>query len=363
MNIWANSVITNKGLALQAKLIEGNTLTITRAVTGTGYVTPGLLQQQTEVSGPMQPLEIRPVTYPEEGKCALPCTLTNEGLTTGYTAMQLGIYANDPDEGEILYFIAQAETDTGTIIPAEDETVHYTAEWTFYFQYGHADNVTVVVDPSNSATIEMLEGKADVDFGNVTNEHFLTKATESGAALPIVTTEGTSEAYTANVPGMKELKVGASFILIPHVTSSTTMPTLNVNGLGTLNLRQELSVNNAATAPGALPTWLSAGRPLMVMYDGHLWKVTITRPSAGYLYGVVPIEKGGTGGENLEEARDNLGITDHEERIRELEMLVARLQDALFNNITSNPHAITFTTLDGLAVTGVWNEAKARMEC
>ena len=51
MNTWANAVMTNKGLALQAKLLAGTTLTITRAVTGTGYVTPGLLQNQTAVSG------------------------------------------------------------------------------------------------------------------------------------------------------------------------------------------------------------------------------------------------------------------------------------------------------------------------
>ena len=31
MNIWANAVITNDGIALLAKLVEGSTLTIKRA--------------------------------------------------------------------------------------------------------------------------------------------------------------------------------------------------------------------------------------------------------------------------------------------------------------------------------------------
>lgn len=42
---------------------------------------------------------------------------------------------------------------------------------------------------------------------------------------------------------------------------------------------------------------------------------------------------------------------------------IKMLEDFLYNDITGNPHMITFTTLDGLIVTGVWNEAQARLEC
>ena len=42
---------------------------------------------------------------------------------------------------------------------------------------------------------------------------------------------------------------------------------------------------------------------------------------------------------------------------------IKMLEDYLYNDITGNPHMITFTTLDGLIVTGVWNEAQARLEC
>lgn len=49
-------------------------------------------------------------------------------------------------------------------------------------------------------------------------------------------------------------------------------------------------------------------------------------------------------------------LVDHTARIKMLE-------DFLYNDITGNPHSITFVTLDGLVVTGVWNEAQARLEC
>lgn len=158
MNVWENTVITDQGIALLTKLMEGNTLEITRAVTGTNYVNAALLREQTEIIDPQQTLKFREIIYPEEGKCCLPCYLTNDELEKGYTARQVGVFATDPDEGEILFFIAQAGTkDNGTIVPSKDESPGYNAEWTFYFHYGPADNVTLMVDPSNVVTVKIME--------------------------------------------------------------------------------------------------------------------------------------------------------------------------------------------------------------
>lgn len=158
MNVWANAVITQKGLALQSKLTKGHTLKITRAVTGIGYVAPPLLQTQIAVSGIKQTLVFQTESYPEEGKCSLPVTLKNDGLASGYVARQVGIYAMDPDVGEILYFIAQAAAENkGTEVPSETEMPGYCAEWTFYFQYGQADSVSVTVDPANTVNAEQVE--------------------------------------------------------------------------------------------------------------------------------------------------------------------------------------------------------------
>lgn len=152
MNIWNNAVITEQGLALEAKLIAGNTLTITKAQSGSGTVSVSDLATQTAVTNPVQTLNFRTVSYPETGEAAVPVYLVNDTLTTGYTATQIGIFADDPDDGEILYFIAQADSGTGTTVPSNTEMPGYTAEWTFYFTYGQADSVTVTVDPSNTVS-------------------------------------------------------------------------------------------------------------------------------------------------------------------------------------------------------------------
>ena len=179
MNIWANAVVTDKGLSLLAKLTQGNTLDITRAVTGSGFVAPVLLNKQTEITSPQQSLTFKSVSYPETGKCAMPVTLTNEGLESGYDAMQVGVFARDPDAGEILFFIAQSER--GTPIPSETEMPGYSAEWTFYFQYGQADSVNVTVDPSNTITEEEMKAEEITEGEEEATEVFAELEVEESA--------------------------------------------------------------------------------------------------------------------------------------------------------------------------------------
>lgn len=158
MNKWANTVLTEKGLALLAKLTQGNTLNLTEAVTGAGFVTPGMLVKQTQVMDPKLSLNFRHVSYPEAGKCAITMNLTNEDLDKAYDATEVGVFAEDPDEGKILFFIAQAiDASSGTHIPSEKEMPGYSAEWTFTLKYGQADGVTVVVDPSNTVSRAEME--------------------------------------------------------------------------------------------------------------------------------------------------------------------------------------------------------------
>ena len=46
-----------------------------------------------------------------------------------------------------------------------------------------------------------------------------------------------------------------------------------------------------------------------------------------------------------------------------MEDRIVWLMNSIFNNISANPFSIEFNTLDGLTVTGVWNEPLRRIEC
>mgnify|MGYP003309289310 CR=1 FL=1 len=121
-----------------------------------------------------------------------------------------------------------------------------------------------------------------------------------------ISTDGVS--YTATVPFLNELTNGLEITIIPNMTSTSINPTLNVNGLGAKNIRLPLGVNvsigTSATVAANLPTFLGKGKPVKLLYDATylntgMWKTISTyRTSATDLYGVTPIENGGTGSED-----------------------------------------------------------------
>lgn len=144
--------------------------------------------------------------------------------------------------------------------------------------------------------------------GNANWANGATYANSSYNAKPI-TTAGTGAAYTASVSGLT-LVSGASFTMVPHTVSTTTTPTLNVNGLGAKNIRMRLSSAPQSITGLAAANFLAQGSPVKMVYDGTQWIIDdMVRPSATALYGTVPISGGGTGGTTVAQARQNLGIT------------------------------------------------------
>lgn len=114
--------------------------------------------------------------------------------------------------------------------------------------------------------------------------------------IPIVTTSGDGSAYTATVDGISALTAGMKVTIIPHVTSTTMSPTLNVNNLGAKSIRMPITYNSFATSVGSVTSWIVKNIPITVEYDGTYWKtISCPRPSAQYLYGTVPVGNGGTG--------------------------------------------------------------------
>lgn len=126
-------------------------------------------------------------------------------------------------------------------------------------------------------------------------------------ALHGITTEGDGTAYTATVEGIDALVAGATFVMIPHTTSTVAMPTLNVNGLGAKNLRRRVSNSTVTTVVASSTNWLYKNKPILVTFDGSYWIADFPRPNATDIYGTVAIANGGTGASTADAALENLG--------------------------------------------------------
>lgn len=198
MSTW-KAVLTEKGEALLAKMTQGSALTITHAEVGAGTVDASLLKQQTSVSTMKQRATIEPVGYPAEGMCALPVTITNEGLSAGYSAWQIGIFANDPDEGTVLFFIAQAE-DLATGVPSPALMPSYKTQIIFHVEYGDADSVNVDVNPANVVSQAAMENYVNATVGTAKEDiaaHTANKNNPHG-----VTAEQLGTVLTGDIPNL-----------------------------------------------------------------------------------------------------------------------------------------------------------------
>lgn len=96
---------TNQGLELAAKLSAGTALTITGVVAGSG-ITPA------DASGLALPCQTLAVGTPSHNgnTATLPVTLAAAQAGGGYTLKELGVYAQDPEKGEILYKVYRLDT-------------------------------------------------------------------------------------------------------------------------------------------------------------------------------------------------------------------------------------------------------------
>ena len=154
MAVWNNATLTNVGRALQAKLLSTDKLQITRVVAGTSRVADNQLESQTAISNIAQTLTVEMLSYDKQNNAIIKVAVDNSNLTTGYIAHQIGIYATDPDKGEILYAITQ-EKDKGDEIPSIYEQPHgYYHSWSFVLTFGAASSVDVTIDPQHAITRE-----------------------------------------------------------------------------------------------------------------------------------------------------------------------------------------------------------------
>lgn len=150
---FSKLVITNKGQALLAKMIAGSgNIEFTKVSASSTAYTDAQLEGLTSLSNVKQTSLISKVTRTNEVAIKVEAAFTNTELTAGYYMKALGLYAVDPDVGEILYAVTR-ETSGNCYMPAYNGITVSGAYVQLVTTVGNAENVSLEVDQAAVATI------------------------------------------------------------------------------------------------------------------------------------------------------------------------------------------------------------------
>lgn len=117
MSAFGGVKLTNKGLALIAKAQTGVTINFTRIAMGSGSMSGGqTIPTMTALIDQKKNLSISKLVVTQPGTVVVGGSFSNADITTGFTFRELGLFAQDPDEGEILFSYGNAGVN-GELIP------------------------------------------------------------------------------------------------------------------------------------------------------------------------------------------------------------------------------------------------------
>ena len=122
-SLFERRSLTDRGRALLAKAQAGRcTIALTKAATGDGlWSSSESIARAEALKHQIQTFRFSGVEIPEGNSSAVQITviISNAGLSSLYYLGEMGIFATDPDDGEILYAIL-TNSEPGQYIPSEN---------------------------------------------------------------------------------------------------------------------------------------------------------------------------------------------------------------------------------------------------
>lgn len=110
MASFNKTIITNNGRSLIAKVLSGDQIKFTKMVSSSRDYTSSDLIQLTDLSNVEQTIVISSIKKTSDSAVKITGIFSNKDLKTGYKFKTVGLYAIDPDLGEILYSVTTASS-------------------------------------------------------------------------------------------------------------------------------------------------------------------------------------------------------------------------------------------------------------
>ena len=184
MAAFPKMTLTNAGQALQTKVLAGATLTFTRIALGDGQLNGQPIVPLTALISQKATVEVDSVRVVNTTTAQVAGFFSNADISTGFWWRETGVFAQDPDVGEILYGYTNAG-DAGDYIPTAADT---RIEKYIYcsIAVANADTVNITI-PSSDTYIPMSQkgvagGVATLDSGGKVPMEQLPAGQNSGLA-------------------------------------------------------------------------------------------------------------------------------------------------------------------------------------
>lgn len=139
--------LTRRGQALLAKVQTGEQLRFTKIGIGNGTVgDPEMQFEMTTLVSPREYFPLESIVDNRDGSATLKAVLSNTDTTERFYIREIGIYADDPEVGEILYAVCDSSQSADLFSANTDRELNIIIEVAILI--GNAENVTLTVNTS-----------------------------------------------------------------------------------------------------------------------------------------------------------------------------------------------------------------------
>ena len=158
MGAFKSAVITKKGQELLAKVVAGTTKLEFTKIKVSDTKLSGDLASMTGIGTIKQEEKVASVVRKNGSNVTVSASFSNQTLGQGYYVRNLGLYANDPQAGEILYSISVADESTATAdyMPPFNGIGVSSLMVDLVTAVSNASSVKVNVDPTAGATVAQI---------------------------------------------------------------------------------------------------------------------------------------------------------------------------------------------------------------
>lgn len=241
MSNFGGLQFTNKGRNLKAKAEAGAPLVFTKIKIGSGSLGGQSISTLNDLITPIKTLDITKCKPLSDGTAVIGTSFNNNDLVTGFYWRELGLFATDPDLGEILYCYGNMGATAEYIPPG-----------------GGPDIVEKSVD------IIAIIGTA-TSVSAVINESLVyvtkTEIEDTIIDLDAKLASGTATALTVSLPSATGYRAGMKITIIAASNNGGAATTLKVNSL----TAKPVYKANTTTAPT-----LKAGKPYTLILSADL---------------------------------------------------------------------------------------------